>query len=243
MPMLTSRPFTVRLKIWAAALPNEPRLVALWLKTWQISKEGNVKDIPEEEHKFLCKNPPPSSLLHVCRESREVALKKFSLQIKTPTQKCPIFIDPLLDSVYPINTPQGFEAQLGPIRHLVSSIPLAVRYTLGPRCRGYPCALEQNWEEKIKRLGDLLRSKLSHLIDIVMIDQKSLCLLHMESLFRTLDFSHLKDLESGSLVGEYILALEGGLRRESRAYPEWKVPKYIAKGLAIEHWESDSHGE
>ena len=41
--------------------------------------------------------------LHVSRQFRELALKVFSLQIKTLVQKCPIYINPNLDTIYSCN--------------------------------------------------------------------------------------------------------------------------------------------
>lgn len=210
-------PIELQLQIWEAALPKGPRLVALWLKNWQIGENGNSEEAPEDQHKFLCKNPPPTTLLHICHQSREVALKKFVLQIKTPIQKCPIYIDPLVDTVYTYNFYASSDPRFVNLRHL--AVPFTSDYDFPLECA--PGVLG-TWASLVTRLRNL-----SHLVDIVFINHYGRCLLHLEDQFNTMEFSHLTDSFRQGLRSTWDMEVS----LEKSLHPEWKVPKFYMKDL------------
>lgn len=206
-------PIELQLQIWEAALPREPRLVALWLKTWQI-EDGRPKDAPEDLHKFLCKNPPPT-LLHVNRRSRELTLKLFPLQIKTMIQKCPIYINPDLDTVYTCNFIASADERFKNIRHL--AVPFSNERNLSPGCSdGY-------WGHA----GDLITRlrKMPYLEDVLFVNHHGGCLLHISNEFRTIDFFHLTQ----STPAPFASMLQLEIALEKAIHPEWKAPKFLQK--------------
>jgi len=212
-------PSELQIQIWEAALPEEPRLVALWLKIWQTnSSTGYPEDSAEDRRKFLCKNPPPT-LLHVCRQSREVALKKFSLQIKTPIQKCPIYIDPKEDTVYTYNFYASRDPRFTGIRHL--AIPFTNNHEFGPKCSP---------GDKVE-LGDFVRllRNLPRLTDVVFVNHNGRCLLHVEPQFVTMDFSHWTDSSLSAVDNMW----DRRVAIEKAHHPEWNVPKFSVKDLRM----------
>lgn len=170
-------------------------------------------------------NPPPR-----LPRSREIALQNFSLQIKNTIQKCPIYIDPFLDTVFPINITTALIAQLVNIRHLAVSVPR--HEELGPKCHGGPPFPCDDPPQSRERLIGRLRT-LPHLIDLVFIFHETRCLLHIESQFQTMEFSHLGDFEWDIRVLANIRALEAKARVEGTIHPEWKMPNFLVKGFDI----------
>lgn len=210
-------PVELQLQICAASLSDEPRLVALWLKTWQI-EGGTPKEAPGGLHKFLCKNPPPT-LLHVNRQFREIALKVFSLQIKTPIQKCPIYINPDLDTIYSCNFIASADERFQSIRHL--AVPFSNDRIVPPGCSdGY-------WGQASDLYARLRTMPL--LEDVVFVSHHGRCLLHIANQLTIINFSHLTKSTSPSFAAMWNV----GVSLEKALHPGWKVPKFYEKNLEM----------
>lgn len=97
-PSFPRLPFELRLKIWKVALPGR-RVVQAILD--HESRERTPRGSTEKLDWFTIKtNQPPPALLHVCHESRVVALEKYNTCLDTISTSSYIRIDPLEDIMY-----------------------------------------------------------------------------------------------------------------------------------------------
>lgn len=123
-------PLDVRQRIWKYHISTTcRRFVPVWLKTWKRGTEGLQEECQPSERKYLSKVPPPA-VLHICHDTRKLALEKYSLQFRGAAQKCPIYINPVVDVVYLSGEHLYNEPALFGIRHL--AIPLVSARVRGP---------------------------------------------------------------------------------------------------------------
>lgn len=83
-------PIELRYKVWVESMPLQ-RLVEITYKYYVSKRRHRNQRIKTQE--------PVPTQLHICRESRSIALQKYSLQLDTTTRTCLIRIDPVNDRV------------------------------------------------------------------------------------------------------------------------------------------------
>jgi hypothetical protein len=112
MPLFKELPLELQQKIWEA-VSFIPRNVDVWHKNIYTSREDGAG--ADYVHYRMISRTPPPAILHVCQESREVALKHYKLAFGA-TKDCGtfavvskprIYINPLTDTVC-LPRPYGF---------------------------------------------------------------------------------------------------------------------------------------
>ncbi|KAI2631021.1 hypothetical protein GGR54DRAFT_635624 [Hypoxylon sp. NC1633] len=90
-------PTELRLKIWTCNLPG-PRIVEIKCSTEQLYT-SELRQGDNGAATFTSTSSLPVNL-HVCRESRFEALRRYQLLFKVPPQTGRVYLDPLRDTLY-----------------------------------------------------------------------------------------------------------------------------------------------